>query len=103
MNDPGYSGDPPGEGGQAVERAQLQGLQTHTGIKWHLTLLLCHLSPVMYHLSPVTRHLAPVTPHLSPAAFTLSPVTCPQVSFQLWKDKEEVLRKNNLLQKNTSM
>ena len=26
-----------------------------------------------------------------------------QVSFQLWKDKEEVLRKNNLLQKNTSM
>ena len=26
-----------------------------------------------------------------------------QVSFQLWKDKEEVLRKNNLLQKNTSI
>ena len=25
------------------------------------------------------------------------------MSFQLWKDKEEVLRKNNLLQKNTSM
>ena len=26
-----------------------------------------------------------------------------QVSFQLWKDKEEILRKNNLLQKSTNM